>query len=951
MRRSFGLVFLVAIAALIGVSQVQRSEASFHLMRVYGVMAGASGDADVQYVELRMVAAGQTLVSGHHLCFYDAAGSPYARFGFTSNVATGTAGSSILISTSEFDAAWAAGSSDFLFSGANTVAIAGGADIAHPVRSPGGKVSFGTDTATTPAQMCQGSFALIDSVAYGTGYGGAVDYGTNLNADLPTAGADAVRLQGVLCYPGYLPSLCTRDNSTDYAITDVNTSGNNPRNNAGAAGPVGGPSVTTFNVLKDFVPDSAASVTVSLSCATGSVTPPSASAGEGAPATFTVTAFSGDPDCTATESPIPTGYVSNVTCVAALLAAGQCTITNVLDSGEDATTESSFGISGTVTVGSTTPGVARATTTTLTVPHPGNINLASLITFEPAGTITQTCNSGLVGGLATTHTAGGPCLRATDLVGTVSLDTQIGILNDACTQSLVVEFDLFAVPTPDTPGDPRASGNIAYTQPEGSTDRFARWGTSPIGAGGGSPVDYSVEKAEADNIAFKNYPEYLLDLFDADGPAGGGDPLVPLAVYGGISNISGDSIPIYVVTFEPGALAAEFDEPNPLGRATANLGYASQTVLNDLTASAGSPGAVRVFCSTSVATTLNATAGGVTRATNPVAGTHLNLAWMASQRDIDNDGVENRLDTCPFTRNTDLYPRTAIGDPDGDLIDSVCDTVANGLLGPATFDGNDVDSDGWPNLQDNCPLTANSGQSESEVALGVAPGYTAGRADDGGPLDDGLGDACDSGTVNVTYNGINYPALALSSTVANGRWQAKGLVVPICYGGTDADGDGYCASDTDAFDTAVGDNAIKHNAWTTDSDLNSVLGKTSTLGSGSWDTDSAGGDPLTGGDGVGDAGYDSDWLETYVGIDARQPCSLSSTLSDEPLDAWLFDTNDDGKATLGDILAIAPFFLQPATTDGHRRFDWNADGSVSLGDVLSIAPVFLKKCVPIAQPQ
>ncbi len=947
MRRGLVIALLLAIVALVGISQAQRTDAAFHIMRVYGVMGGASGDADVQYVELRMVSAGQTLVSGHHLCFYDASGSAYARFTFPSNVANGTLGSSILISTSEFDSAWAAGSSDFLFSSSNTVAIAGGADVDHPVRSPGGKVSFGSDAAAVPAQMCQASFAVVDSVAYGTGYSGAVDYGTKLNADLPTAGTSAVRLQGALCHPDYLPALCVRDNSTDYAITDVNTSGNNPRNNAGAAGPVGGPSVTTFNVLKDFVPDSDASVTVSLSCASGAVTPPSASASEGAPAAFTVTGFSGDPDCTATESPVPPGYVSNVTCVAPLAAGGQCTITNVLDSNPGATTESSFDVSGTVSVTSTSPGAARSTTTTITVPHPGNINLASLITFDPAGTTTQTCNSGLVGGLATTHTASGPCLRATDLAGSVSLDTRIGILNDACTQSLVVEFDLFAVPTPDTPANPRGSGNIAYTQPEGTADRFARWGTSPIGAGGGSPVVYGVEKATADNIAFKNYPEFLLDLFDADGPAGGGDPRVPLAVYGGISKVSGDSIPVYIVVFEPGALAAEFDEPNPLGRATTNLGYASQTVLSDPTATAASPGAVRAFCSTSVATTLSATVGGVTRATNPGAGTHFNLAWAASLRDVDNDGIENGLDTCPFTRNTDPYPRTAIGDPDGDLIDAACDP--DGIGDTTTNAGSDVDSDTWPNLQDSCPQTANAGQSESELALGVAPGYTAGRADDGGPLSDSLGDACDSGTLAVTYNGLAYPALALSSTVANGRWQAKGLVVPLCYGGTDADGDGYCAGDTDAFDAAVGDNAIKHNAWTTDADINTVLGATGTASAGSWDTDGGGAD--TGVDAVPDLGYDSDWLETYIGIDARQPCALSTTLSDEPLDSWIFDVNDDQKATLGDVLAIAPVFLQTATTDAHRRFDWNGDGTVSLSDVLSIAPVFLKTCWPVVPPQ
>ena len=84
-----------------------------------------------------------------------------------------------------------------------------------------------------------------------------------------------------------------------------------------------------FEVQKDFQPDSAASVTVSISCASGIVDPASDSASEATPGEFTVTGFSGDPLCTATESPIPAGYESTGTC-AALLSAGTCTIVNVL---------------------------------------------------------------------------------------------------------------------------------------------------------------------------------------------------------------------------------------------------------------------------------------------------------------------------------------------------------------------------------------------------------------------------------------------------------------------------------------------------------------------------------------------------------------------------------------------------------------------------------------------
>jgi hypothetical protein len=83
-----------------------------------------------------------------------------------------------------------------------------------------------------------------------------------------------------------------------------------------------------FTVKKDFVPDSEASVSVSLGCTSGQVSPASASASEGSPAVFTVTGYVGNPTCTATESPIPTGYDSSGTCAASLVSGGECTITN-----------------------------------------------------------------------------------------------------------------------------------------------------------------------------------------------------------------------------------------------------------------------------------------------------------------------------------------------------------------------------------------------------------------------------------------------------------------------------------------------------------------------------------------------------------------------------------------------------------------------------------------------
>ena len=94
------------------------------------------------------------------------------------------------------------------------------------------------------------------------------------------------------------------------------------------------PSTATFTVNKDFVPDSGAAVTISVSCTGGATVPGTLPAGEAAPAVFTVSNVpGGGTTCTATET-VPAGYTANqVPCAAVVLApsgAGSCTITNTL---------------------------------------------------------------------------------------------------------------------------------------------------------------------------------------------------------------------------------------------------------------------------------------------------------------------------------------------------------------------------------------------------------------------------------------------------------------------------------------------------------------------------------------------------------------------------------------------------------------------------------------------
>ncbi len=249
-----GLVLAVISLLVVGLGvlgSAQPGSAAFHLMRVYGVMGGANGDPNIQYVELRLASPGQNFVAGQHLCFYNASGVPVARFTYASSAGGGADEASILVGTSEFDGAWAGTlGANFTFAG-NTIALPSGAPINYPIPTVG-KVSFGSEFGGTPATNCGGGFSVIDSVAYGGGgYTGGVDFGTANASTLPTAGTMALRLQGPICFPGASPACSpARNNSADYALTDVNTAGNFPRNNANESFPIGAPDADA-----DGVPD------------------------------------------------------------------------------------------------------------------------------------------------------------------------------------------------------------------------------------------------------------------------------------------------------------------------------------------------------------------------------------------------------------------------------------------------------------------------------------------------------------------------------------------------------------------------------------------------------------------------------------------------------------------------------------------------------------------------
>jgi hypothetical protein len=381
------------------------------------------------------------------------------------------------------------------------------------------------------------------------------------------------------------------------------------------------------------------------------------------------------------------------------------------------------------------------------------------------------------------------------------------------------------------------------------------------------------------------------------------------------------------------------------------------------------------FTATVAGTAGTVTRPSVTRATNPATGaacsgtpavpstdpgcnaygqpcatqcTKFITVYASSLRDLDQDGIENELDTCPTIPNISGDPRDAASQSGAGADNGIDGACSAGL--PALSDADSVVSggpDGFKNRQDNCPAINNPTQKESEVTVIQA---------DNGPEADGMGDACDTSATTVTGicqnntpTGSPLPAAApcisitLGTTVANGRYVEKTVIIAKCFGatsagGTDADADGYCggAASEDNLAGAAGSDAdpAQHKAW-------NQLTRATISG----DTDK---------DGV------SDGLETYLGTDSTHSCaqtgfqslvggSVGSKAQDEgPVDNWAYDFNDDGRANTSDILAFAsaangvPFgkvVSAPAGPSGVPmiRFDLNSNGKVDTADILQYA--------------
>jgi hypothetical protein len=329
------------------------------------------------------------------------------------------------------------------------------------------------------------------------------------------------------------------------------------------------------------------------------------------------------------------------------------------------------------------------------------------------------------------------------VVGEMSADVTLGLINSACNTGIPVQWDLLD-----------ASTNINDTVSFEDTD-------------GDFNDDYA-DDADGDGLldGITKYPEPLTRILPG---------VTPRQRIAGLTPIAGIPYLLSILILEPGT-------PLPGYTPAASLGYPAVVVINDEgdPESVPEPGAVTDTCTTlelqadlygvtqnNPDTTANES--GVVYRTNPSSsGVYPFAMVMVSQPDADDDGHENRLDTCPFAQNAGSPRINANGDSDFDGLDAACDP--NDV--PNTGGTNsDQDSDGYLNRHDNCPIVSNGQDTTNQADADL----------------DGIGDVCDT-TPSVVSGHMHTACLVDEVTVGAGGPAPPPPVLPC--GDTDLDGDG-----------------------------------------------------------------------------------------------------------------------------------------------------------------
>ncbi|MEX0682950.1 MAG: thrombospondin type 3 repeat-containing protein [Dehalococcoidia bacterium] len=456
--------------------------------------------------------------------------------------------------------------------------------------------------------------------------------------------------------------------------------------------------------------------------------------------------------------------------------------------------------------------------------------------------------------------------------------TTIGIFNMPCVTPFTVEAVLY---------DSATTGATVSPNPEGTPDRFAPIVTDANGDNRADPTSPFIQN----NVSF--YETHLdPDLDYPGGPNGPNPPITPLARYSGATRVLSDWF-LFALVVLPDSELIDFNadsdnRTNPLARAARNSAGQNfgLTILGDPTASLATPSTSPLtdLCAPISITAMlkGTTPGGFTRSLTPSTGSWGYGQWAMSNRDADADGLDNLRDSCPFVTNLNT-------DADSDAIDGACDPT------PINTGSGDHDGDLFPNHQDNCILVANGGAAQ--VSSENSQTYVV-AAPDGGPGNDGIGDACDANPANSQPQGAFVESL---------------LMIPKCIGDSDADDDGYCTPQ-DLDDTNPAVSGYVSNTGTDQECCN------------------ANGDRF---------GW---FAEIHIGTDPLRTCGFTPG-GDPASETWPADLVESNSINISDVLTLKPLFGQ-AVPPAPRRSDLVPSRSINISDVLAIKPQFGTSCTP-----
>jgi Calx-beta domain len=145
----------LAVSVLLLCLHVSPAKATFHFMQIREVFAGTASTPGAQYVELQMYLSGQRFVSGTHVDFFDATGTPVHGEEFSDDVDNGQNQRSILIATSAAE---------------TLLDVQADLELTETaIARAGGKICFGSDSL------------LVDCVSWGSYTGPPTGAGTPFN--------------------------------------------------------------------------------------------------------------------------------------------------------------------------------------------------------------------------------------------------------------------------------------------------------------------------------------------------------------------------------------------------------------------------------------------------------------------------------------------------------------------------------------------------------------------------------------------------------------------------------------------------------------------------------------------------------------------------------------------------------------------------------------------------